>query len=241
MFGHHAPSAQGYVLSAHSAAVRRMSGTATGTCRVDRMFVDVFCHIRVTRRCANRGVAEHVGKHPVQATCANCLGRTCAATLRRPQTARNLAQTVHDVQACPMIRAVPVPVLCVVGSTWLAMWSGASPFLVLAEMGAPLCTMASATFSWPERAAQCSGVRPSLVLASRLAPLSRRSPTMLDLPHLAATCSGVMLCYRDGGGGGGKRRFFFENTRILKLSCSIPDRTFQNLKKTCITLKKICI
>jgi hypothetical protein len=42
------------------------------------------------------------------------------------------------------------------------MWSGASPFLVLAEMGAPLWSIMSTTFSCPDLAAQCSGVRPSL-------------------------------------------------------------------------------
>ena len=80
-------------------------------------------------------------------------------------------------------------------SPWLAIWSGARPFLVFDEMGAPLWTIMSTTFSWPERAAQCSGVRPSLVLASKLAPLSKSKATILALPHLAATCRGVMLCY----------------------------------------------
>jgi hypothetical protein len=31
-----------------------------------------------------------------------------------------------------------------------AMWRGARPFLVLAEMGAPRCSIMSTTFSWPD-------------------------------------------------------------------------------------------
>ena len=80
-------------------------------------------------------------------------------------------------------------------SPWLAMCKGASPFFVFAEMGAPLWTIISTTFSWPDRAAQWSGVKPSRVLDSRFAPLSNKRATMLAFPHFAATCIGVMLCW----------------------------------------------
>ena len=80
-------------------------------------------------------------------------------------------------------------------SPWLAMCKGASPFFVFAEMGAPLWTIISTTFSWPDRAAQWSGVNPSRVLDSRFAPLSNNRATMLAFPHFAATCIGVMLCW----------------------------------------------
>ena len=84
-------------------------------------------------------------------------------------------------------------------SPWLAMWSGARPFLVLAEIGAPLWSIMSTTFSCPDLAAQWSGVSPALVFDSRWAPLSKSRATMLAVPHLAATWRGVMLCWKNKG------------------------------------------
>ena len=71
-------------------------------------------------------------------------------------------------------------------SPWLALCRGARPFLVLTEMGAPRCSIASTTFSWPDLAAQGrSQPIPGLGIPT--------SHTMLPLPILAATCREVML------------------------------------------------
>ena len=68
-------------------------------------------------------------------------------------------------------------------SPWLALCRGARPFLVLTEMGAPRCSIASTTFSWPDLAAQWRS-QPVPGLGLEVCSFVQQQPHHVTLAHL---------------------------------------------------------